>query len=244
MLKIDALAHTNALKKLPTPEKAVFAIFAIVFVTASKSITAAIIIFVVNFLLTVYMAKIPFVTYLKLLSVPAGFIFVTAITLLTSFHGLMPYVNLNNLAQVKLLLATSLAGISAMYFLALTTPFINLAEFFIKLRLPQVLVELMLLIYRFIFVMLEVSFAITTAQRARLGYEGLRNGYRSLALLIGNLFINAYRRSNQLFLAMTARNYTGTITVLLTEEKISPLRAIWIAIYFGALTALVMVGGK
>lgn len=86
-----------------------------------------------------------------------------------------------------------------------------------KLRLPKLMIEMMDLIYRFIFVLLETAGTMYTAQNSRLGYVNLVSGYRSMGSLVSALFIRSYKRSNELYTSLEARGYDGELRVL--EEK-------------------------
>ena len=77
--------------------------------------------------------------------------------------------------------------------------------------LPQADPELMLLIYRFIFVLFEISSAIRTAQNSRLGNRDYRTSMKSFSALVSALFIRAMKKSNALYDAMESRCYDGTI---------------------------------
>lgn len=83
-----------------------------------------------------------------------------------------------------------------------------------RLRLPKLMVEMMGLIYRFIFVLLETAATMLIAQNSRLGYINLRTGYRSMGSMVSVLFIRAYKRSNELYTSLEARGYDGEIKVL------------------------------
>ena len=72
----------------------------------------------------------------------------------------------------------------------------------------------MLLIYRYIFVLLDVAYYISTSQNSRLGHKDLRTSIHSFAGLVQALFIRAMKRSRSLYDAMEARCYDGEILVL------------------------------
>ena len=78
------------------------------------------------------------------------------------------------LAAAAALFFRALGAVGAMYFLALNTPVTDLTMCLGRLHVPRLLVELMELIYRFIFVLSETAGSIRTAQASRLGYQGLR----------------------------------------------------------------------
>ncbi|MFH0897610.1 MAG: cobalt ECF transporter T component CbiQ, partial [Candidatus Bathyarchaeota archaeon] len=105
-------------------------------------------------------------------------------------------------------------GLSCLFFLVLTT---SITDIFITLRrarVPKVLVEMSLLIYRYIFVFIEVAEKMNIAQKLRLGHSGWMRRIRSLALLSGNLFIRTLEQGERTFTAMNARGYDGNIRVL------------------------------
>ncbi|MCL5950043.1 MAG: cobalt ECF transporter T component CbiQ, partial [Candidatus Bathyarchaeota archaeon] len=112
-----------------------------------------------------------------------------------------------------------LGAVSAMFFLVLTT---SMTDIFISLRkihLPKVLIEISLLIYRYIFVFMEVASKMNTAQKLRLGQSGWLKRIRSTALLAGNLFIRTLEQGERTFIAMNARGYGGNIRVLEDQPK-------------------------
>jgi cobalt/nickel transport system permease protein len=80
------------------------------------------------------------------------------------------------LTQAVRLFARALGGAAAMGFLALTTPLIALAliDLLRRWRVPPLLLDLMTLIYRFIFVLLDSLVMMRTAQANRLGYATQR----------------------------------------------------------------------
>lgn len=61
----------------------------------------------------------------------------------------------------------SLATLAATYLFVLTTPFTQMIRLLQMSRLPKVLIEQMLLTYRFIFILLEEAAAIRKAQSLR-----------------------------------------------------------------------------
>ena len=72
----------------------------------------------------------------------------------------------------------------------------------------------MLLIYRYIFVLLEIASNLRTAQNSRLGNKDYRTSLKSFGALASALFIRAIKKSNALYDAMESRCYDGTIRVL------------------------------
>ena len=101
-----------------------------------------------------------------------------------------------------------------MYFLSLNTPVTDLTMALGRLHVPKLLVELMELIYRFIFVLAETASNIRTAQDSRLGYRGFRRSVSSLGMLASMVFLRAWRKADRIYTALESRGYTGSLTTL------------------------------
>jgi cobalt/nickel transport system permease protein len=118
------------------------------------------------------------------------------------------------LDQALRLMTRALGGAAAMNFLALTTPLPDLVELLQRWRFPTALIDVMMLTYRFVFTLLESLERMVIAQDSRLGYSTRRRALRSAGLLGGRLFMDAYRRSQRLQVALDSRGYNGELRVL------------------------------
>lgn len=108
----------------------------------------------------------------------------------------------------------AMGTISAMYFLSMNTPMTDLTMALERLHIPRLLIELMELIYRFIFVLGDTAGRIRTAQESRLGYQGLRRSLESLGTLASMVFLRALRRGDRVYAALESRGYTGSLFTL------------------------------
>ncbi|HAD05269.1 MAG: cobalt ECF transporter T component CbiQ [Desulfuromonadales bacterium GWD2_61_12] len=107
-----------------------------------------------------------------------------------------------------------LGGMGVLLCFSLTTPLPELmrgARFF---RCPPVLVELALIMYRYVFLLMEEGGRIRNAQKARLGFVDFRTGLRSSGNLGGMLVLRSYDRAERSFAAMRCRGYTGALVAL------------------------------
>ena len=105
-------------------------------------------------------------------------------------------------------------GLSCLYFLVLTTTITDILITLRRLHVPLILIEMSLLIYRYIFVLLEIASQMNTAQEMRLGQTNWIKKIKSTALLAGNLFIRTLEQGERTFTAMSARGYDGEIRTL------------------------------
>jgi cobalt/nickel transport system permease protein len=134
----------------------------------------------------------------------------------------------------------SLACLTALLFLALTTPLLDIISLLRRCKLPETLLDLMTLCYRTLFVLSEAVHETITAQSSRLGYSSLRLSLRSLGGLVANLTVQVWQRSLALHLAALARNNDGALRFLESNYAHSP-KNIAIAVTFGALVIALSV---
>ena len=99
----------------------------------------------------------------------------------------------------------SIAAISCLLFLALTTPMASLLILLRRMRVPAGVVDLMSLTYRFLFLFMETLQVMTRAQASRLGYGTLRRAYRSLAMLTVSFFGRVLDRVRRLETGLASR---------------------------------------
>lgn len=107
-----------------------------------------------------------------------------------------------------------LGAVSVLALLGFSTPLTELMSAFSWLRIPKGFVEILMLAYRYIFVIFEDAQVIYNAQRNRLGYAGLRQGLSSFGTLTGSLVLKAFDRSHAITVSMIQRGYNGDIPML------------------------------
>lgn len=114
-----------------------------------------------------------------------------------------------------------LGGMATLLCFALTTPLPELMRAARSFRCPPLLVELTLIMYRYIFLLLEEGGRIRTAQRARAGYRTFRSAMRASSMLGGMLLLRTCDRAERSFEAMRCRGYRGALSAP-PESGISP----------------------
>ena len=119
-----------------------------------------------------------------------------------------------NLRLSLLVCGKAMGAVSAMYFLSLNTPMTDLTMALERLHVPKLFVELMELIYRFIFLLAGEAGRIKVAQESRLGYRGFRRSMHSMGELLSTVFVRSLHRGNRVYSALESRGYTGSLTTL------------------------------
>jgi cobalt/nickel transport system permease protein len=227
---LDSYAHSNYLKNTNTYFKVLFAISTMLVSLISTSPVVPFIIFLVLTFLIIFEAKIPPKFYFKFLSVPFIFGFITFV-FMALFFGVGAHVfelGIFNLAVTAdgfnlglLVFARMLGGFSCLAFLALTTPMTELFSVLELFKIPKIVLEISMLMYRYIFVFLDEAINMYHSQETRLGYSSLKNSFKSMGILGSNLFIKTWLKGEQSYVAMESRCYDGSIKTFKTCENMS-----------------------
>lgn len=234
MLNLDRYAYNNGLSKVHPLEKFLFALITMLVCLLANSLVVSLLVILLMTGVSVLMGRVPLGFYLKLMLIPLAFLMVAVITIAVNIvdastpllwgcqvFNITIGISYPSAYLASKLFLRSLGAISCLYFLILTTPSLAIISLLGKLKCPVLLIDLMSLVYRFIFVLLDTANKIRTAQVVRLGYGNLRQGYRSLGQLVVNLYINSYRRALNLYTALEARGYQGNLRVLEEEYPVS-----------------------
>ena len=250
MLLIDKLSYQSKLRYVNASEKLVYALLTLVLCVLSRSVKVAVLVFAVNGVLTVGKGGIPLFRYIKLLMIPLAFLAAGTAAVMINVSRIpmdafaLPagewYItgSCEGIRCGLRLCITALSAVSSLYFLSLNTVMTDILCACRKLHFPPLLTELMLLIYRFIFVLFETASSITVSQQSRLGNRSFKTRIRSFGKLGSSLFILALKRSGALYDAMESRCYDGSIRVLSREQPAKAGEIAVIALY-GAVLVLV-----
>lgn len=227
MLKIDQYAYINRLAGMHPAEKVLLAGLTLVVGLIFYAPLISLLIILIMAGITVILAGIPARFFCKLMLWPLTFLVLGVLTvalaitrdgatLLWSVQigGFAVGVTAQGLQKAGELFLKSLGAVSCLYFLSLTTPLVEVLAVLRMLRFPSLLIELMSLVYRFIFVLLETADKIYISQGSRWGYATLKTSYHSLGQLFSCLFSKSYYNSQMLFMTLSSRCYTGKLNVL------------------------------
>lgn len=78
-------------------------------------------------------------------------------------------------------------------------------------RIPAAWIEIAMLMYRYVFCLLDRAVDTAEAQRVRLGYLGMRRSLNSLATLAGAVLLGSLDQAQKTQEAMLMRGYSGAI---------------------------------
>ena len=189
------------------------------------------IVFICGFI-TIFLGKISLKKYIDFFKVPTIFLLISVAVIninfsknITDFYyfnigDLYIYTTDENIKKSCILFWRALSGVSSMYMLALSTPLNEIIYVIKKVRTPQIIIELMYLVYRFIFIMRDSYKSMRKSIESRLGFRDYRISLLSFGKIISNILIVSLRKSNSFYDAMESRCYRGEIIFFLKEKKI------------------------
>ena len=228
---IDDYAYKNKLSKVNPNVKFTLGMILLILSMINSYIYVSIFIILMMSFIIVVVAKINFKDYIHFIKIPSLFLIISIIMILINFSkdkevllysikiGVL-YVGVSNksISLAAHLFFRALSCLTCIYFIMLTTPFYQLIFVFKKLHLPDVILEISMLMYRFIFIFMEEVSDIRKSQELRFGYINLKNGYNSFGLLVSMLFKRMMVRSDEMSIALDMKLYDGTFH-LVEEDK-------------------------
>lgn len=212
---IEQSAYTNRWRSVSPAAKGLFAVSGFIAAFAAGTPLAAVMVASLLAVVSVLGAGIPPTRYLRVAAPPLLFLALGSLSLVFSLDvgdgspsfRMLPS-GLDKLSEVG---GRSLGALAALLFLVLTTPLIDLIALLRRLKIPELLLEIMVLCYRMLFVFSAAVHDTMTAQSARLGYATPRLAMRSLGELAANLTLQVWQRAHALDLAAQARNNDGPL---------------------------------
>ncbi len=229
MHPIDVCAHTNRWSHQHPLQKLLLAGGTLLLSLLLPPLAAGPIILACMVLLALAGAQVSARTYSRFLALAMAFALIGALPLAISASwgtdGLGLSFSPQGADTAIHVLLRAWAAVSCLLFLAMTTPLATLVSQLRRLRVPGAIIELMLVIYRMLWLLSDVFQRVRIAQASRLGYCGFRQSCRSTGMLAASLFGRIMNRASRLETGLAARGYQGDLNVL-TEDRPLSLRAV------------------
>lgn len=231
MLLIDKYAYTNRLRNLsPGIKASIGAIFLIASMLFKNLYILIGNILFMSFIIVV-VVKIDFKSYINILKIPMYFLLMgVGMNLLNIsvdgkelLYGCKFFSFYIGISKISIdtsihILFRAISCLTCVYFFMLTTPFNQLIFLLKKLHLPDNLIEVTMLIYRFIFILLEEVSDIKKSQELRFGYVNLKTSYKSLGILVNLLYRRIMKRYDDMCVSLDIKLYDGKFHIIGDEH--------------------------
>lgn len=230
---IDISAQTSHLKTVNTDLKFWTSIVLLVICVASKTPSVGLFLTVVTALFIVVAGKLGIRQYARILALPVSFLLISGLALLFEVNaeqgGIISikifnfWLNVSRQTQSRTILVVmrALGAVSCLYLLSLTTPMAEIIGVLHRVKCPSLIIELMYLIYRYIFILTSISYTMKESAKSRLGYINYKKSMQTTASLYANLLSRSYRKASRNFDAMESRCYDAKIQFLQTKYTIT-----------------------
>lgn len=227
---IDTYAYESRLKGWNPQLKAIVSVAALLFCIMADNVWVSVFLILSMAGMTVLAGGLSWKRYAALLKIPFAFLIMGTLAILigvsrvpygwfsVSLGGYYFYITKEGIFLVLGLILKAMGALGAMYMLVLSTPASEVIGVFRRLHVPEILLELMNMTYRFIFVMMDTQNSMRTAAQSRLGYCDFKTFCRTFGSIGGNLFVVSLKKAGTYYDALTARCYDGSL-LFLEEDK-------------------------
>jgi cobalt/nickel transport system permease protein len=253
---LEDIAQKNGIREINTYLKLIAGLGAILLCLLSTSYLPPLFIALVLTSAILFLARVDAKFYAELFIVPLWFalLSVAGIILITGGQDvlwswdILPSFSLSitreSINQGIFVFCRVIGGMSAMLFIALTTPMTDIFIVFRQCRIPEIVIDLMMIIYRTIFILLDQVSQIYNAQIMRLGYSTWRESLHSFASLCGAAFIASWEAGEDLVRAMDARCYDGKFALLGETRPVERMPCLAVVIFLFVSTTVVIASGN
>ena len=253
MLMLDTLAAHSGLHSVSPGLKTAFSVVVLLLCVGASDAVVGIFVALSMVLIMGLLGKTPMDHIAELLTIPLLFLLVSCLVILLEilrepvglwqlrFGSRWLCITESSLHRAVTLFFQAMGAVCCLYALSSSTPMPQIIEVLRRCHVPELVIELMYLIYRYVFVLLEVQRQLTVAATARLGYVGLRRSVSTAGRVSGTLLASSFRRSRVCFDAMESRGYDGKLAFLSHAPRLRPTHLLAAAAYVLALLGLIFV---
>lgn len=225
MLLIDQFAYTNGLRHVKAMYKFLFTLFMLVLAIGLDNIYVNLSIFVLIIILELTLAKFKLRNVISFIKVPLIFILLGTIFLIIGFSkenhfshsikifgGYFGVIEGQEMLFLKVFMR-SLAATSSVIFLSVTTPMVDIIKVFKTMHLPNVFIELFMLIYRFIFIIIEEAQTNINSLEIKFGFINNKTSFKSIKIFVENMVLGILKRNEEMINALNIKLYDGEFPV-------------------------------
>jgi len=143
---------------------------------------------------------------------------------------------------VLFLLLRVSTSVSLTLLLILTTPWNTVLSALSVLRLPDVLILILGMTYRYIYLLLHTANDMFLSRKSRMvGYLNTSENQRVLAAISGSLLSKSLDLSSEVYLAMQSRGFRGSI-ITLKPFKMKSKDWLWLFVFLGIAALAIFLG--
>ncbi|MCL1913052.1 MAG: cobalt ECF transporter T component CbiQ [Eubacteriaceae bacterium] len=233
-LPIDIIAQSSKLNGVNASLKFWTVLASIAICISSKNCYTGIFLMAIAPVIAVYAGGMDFDHYLQILMLPLGFLLLSGLSLLFSVSmtqiegvasfralGIWFYATTSSQAMAALVVSRALGAVSCLCILSVTTRMPDIIAVLRRSHCPDAIIDLMYLVYRYIFILMSLHHEMHDAAKSRLGMKDYKTSLRSTGMVYANLLARSYHFAAKNFDAMESRCYDTGIRFLEHSTKIT-----------------------
>ena len=254
VLSVDYYAYASHMRSWNATFKIIFSMLCLLLCLILNNIYVSIAVILIMGYMTVVIGGLELDHYISMLLIPIVFLLFGSAAIavgfswnpvgqynLNVFGWFYIYCSQESLWKASGLIFKALGAVSALYMMTLTTPLSELIVVLRKAHIPKVIIELMNMIYRYIFIMLDTHSRMKNSAEARLGYVDFKTSCYSFGQVASNLLIVSLKRGTDYYNALESRCYNGDLQFLEEEKPIRKNQVAGAAVVV-ALLILIKIG--
>jgi cobalt ABC transporter, permease protein cbiQ len=253
---IDMYAFHSKLKHINPEFKLICALITLILTIIFNDPYVSAYVLLTMFFISVQLGKMDFKEYLSILLGPLSFIIVASIGIALGFSfealgdyhikigNLYIYTSKEQLIETAKLIIKVLACVSVMQSLILSTMPYEIINALRNMHVPKLIIELMNLIYRFIFILIESYMNMHNSALSRLGYHNLKASYKSFGNIASNILVVSLKKANAYYTSMEARCFDGDLNFLQEEKKLDKKHLFTAILFILSMFAIWFISSK
>jgi cobalt ABC transporter, permease protein CbiQ len=229
---IDFYAYTSKIRHWNPTFKVSLSVLILILCIVLDNPYVSVVVIIAMAYLTIVKGELPIHEYLSILTIPIVFILLGTFTIAIDFSK-QPMGQYNmylgfcyvftsqaKLKEVVFLILKVFAAISALQMMTLSTPSSEIIYELRKAHVPKLIIELMNIIYRYIFILMDVYTKMKNSAESRQGYCDFKTSCYTFGSIASNMLVISLKKANSYYDAMEARCYDGDLIFLEEDKKI------------------------
>ena len=221
-IQMDALAYSSRMLNWAPLGKLLLVIVVLIANVMTDSVVTALAVLAIGLALMAYSTnmRIPFMLgvaigeAILILIVACGIISINGdmsqpCIWRADFLWLDLYMTADSFNQAWLVMIRAVAGITVMMAFATSTPIPHLAQALRQIRIPDEICEIVVLIYRYAFLLLERMDTMWSAANSRLGFSGFKRSMKTIASIAVGIFTSSMNMADKAQVSLECRGYRG-----------------------------------
>lgn len=230
-VSIDYFAYSSQLRRWNPAFKVVLSLLTIILCIVLNNVYVSLVVIFSMAWLVIGVGGLHPYDYLSVLAIPLAFILISTLAIVVDFSGhptgeYSLYLGLGYVYTTTAMLRKGLylmlkviAAVSALQLMILTTPASEIISVLNRTPLPRAFIDLMNMIYRYIFILLDVFAKMKDAAESRLGFPNFKTSCYTFGNIASNILVLSLKKAGAYYDALEARCYDGELRFLEEDKK-------------------------